>query len=318
MCSWKGFRLGAGRFSAVVVAGAIAWTAPSVAARGDVIYTGSGAGANASGLNPQYSQQQGTTPASATANVTATYEHNGIVLVPGSTPVTMAASALATPGAATLLQVHTSFSSPDPGSIVGAIRPADWVNANAWWNNVDATVQGPAGSPPPSSIRLEFQVNYGLPELMNQFGISSYTQPGQALLMNNYPMLLTDAGTPLQAGEPAVQWQNGSLSGTFHIDLPLSAAGVSQQFSLGVSSDLDLGRLLYHYPGTLNNTISVALKGIYLPDGTPIAAAGDNVTFTSGLTPPPPVPAPEPATLAGWCLLLACGGMILRRARSSE
>ena len=175
---------------------------------------------------------------------------------------------------------------------------------------------------PPSSVRLEFQVNYQSPSLMNQYGLTTYYSPsvplaGQVLAVYGPgSVTLTEAGTPLQPGEPAVQAQpNGSLTGTFHLDLPLSAAGKSQLFSLALSSDLETFQIMTHWTGNINEAMSLSLVGIYLPDGTPASAAGYNVTLDSG-EPPPPIPVPEPATATLWCLLAASGAAILRRGRA--
>ena len=149
--------------------------------------------------------------------------------------------------------------------------------AAASWNNVQATVTGPAGTAVPDSIRLEFQVTYQTPTtysnsfIVNGLGWAAFPF---GLTVNGAPMTLTAAGTPLQAGEQPVQaLANGSLTGFFHLDLPVSALGTSQQFSLGLGSDLaGLGR-------TLSDSETLSLAGIYLPDGTPISADGYNMSF---------------------------------------
>ena len=198
------------------------------------------------------------------------------------------------------------------------MSPDSGIQANAWWDNVAATLHGPTVSAMPSSIRLEFQITYSPPNTASLYDIAQPNLVAQGLVGTGVPAL-TSAGTPLQPGEPAVQaLSNGLLSGTFHLDLPLSATGTSQQFSLGLTSDLDLFKVLYSWPGTLQLPMSLSLTGIYLPDGTPIAAAGDSVTFDSGLPPPIVAPVPEPTSVAAWCLLAAGAAMKLHRRKRSS
>jgi len=180
----------------------------------------------------------------------------------------------------------------------------------AYWSDVAATVHGLAGSSPPSSIRLEFQVNYTPPAQLSMYGIP-YALPAQGLLVNGLPMTLANAGVPLQSGEPPVHAQpDGSLTGSFHLDLPLSLSGTSQLFSLALESDL-VGVMRF-VPSTVRESMSLSLTGILLPDGTPISSEGYNVSFESGL-PPPVTPVPEPTAWAVWCILAAFGATIYRR-----
>jgi hypothetical protein len=277
------------------------------------------AGAGAGNLFQSW--QQGSNPAVEGATSTVTYTRSGYPIVSGSIVGTEEGTALATPGQAALLQLSTSFnsSSPNPGQIVGAVQPIS-VSADAYWNNVAAIVSGQNGQAPPSSIRIEFRINYQSPSLIDQYGLTPYYSPtlpqmGQALAVNGGSMTLTEAGASLQPGEPVVQAQpDGSLTGTFHLDLPLSATGKSQLFSLALSSDLEMLQIMTHWTSNLKDTMSLSIAGIYLPDGTPISAAGYNVTLDSGEI-PPVVPTPEPATAIASCLLAAWGAAILRRSQ---
>jgi hypothetical protein len=277
----------------------------------DVIFKGTGAWAYADAVD-QDSQQTGTAPAVVGGSATIHYTHFDVNQTPGTTTASFEADASANPGAADLLQLHAFFSSPGAGSIVGATQPGAFISESANWSNVAATVSGPAGSSLPSSLRLEFQVNYNALNSWGFFPTQSWESQPQALLVNGYRMTLTDAGVPLQSGEQPVRAQpDGSLTGTFHLDLPLSSSGTSHLFSLGLSSD-HWGLLYPGGPVTIQGFMSLSLAGIYLPDGTPIAQGGYNVTFDSGLT-PPPTPVPEPATWAAWCLMTAFGARVLRR-----
>ncbi len=133
-----------------------------------------------------------------------------------------------------------------------------------------------------------------------------------SLIVSGIPIYLPGAGTPLQAGEQPVQTlPNGMLSGTFHVDLPLSSSGTSSLFSINLGSDLAaLGQ-------TLSDSKSLSLLGIYLPDGTPIPA-DYNVSFESGQPSPPLPPSiPEPTPLAVWGLLAGIGIIVHRRKSRS-
>jgi hypothetical protein len=256
----------------------------------------------------------GTTPAAVGGTATINYTYlnsSNLMLTPATVTVSAAAYAAATPGAADLLTLHTFYSSPGAVPSVGASRPDPDIIAQAGWNNVAATVEAPVGISLPSSIRLDFQVNYGSPNKLSPFGIPDGALPTQAVLVNGYSQVaLANAGTPLQAGEPAVRVQaDGSLTGSFHLDLPLSSSGTSPQFSVSLSSNLM--NLLNNGSGTIQNSMSLSLTGILLADGTPIDSKGYSVTFESGLPSPPSVP--EPGTWAIWLVTAVSGGWILRR-----
>jgi hypothetical protein len=283
---------------------------------GDVLYSGTGASAYVVVLGHD-NNQDGSIPASLSGSATVTY-----TIYPftpgGSSYVTATASASATPGATNLLQIQNYLSATAAqGQVVGAYSTAPESQAFATWGNVAATVQAPTGSPLPASIQLEFRINYQNPDptAFNALGtpnngLGSPANP-LSLTVNGYPIYLTGAGTPLQAGEQPVQTlPNGMLSGTFHLDLPLSSSGTSSLFSISLGSDLAaLGQ-------TLSDTKSLSLLGIDLPDGTPIPA-DYNVSFDSGQpTPPPPPSVPEPAPLAVWGLLAGIGALIVHRRKS--
>jgi hypothetical protein len=292
----------------------------SMQASGAEIFTGTGAGAYVGEVN-QYATQTGSTPASVSGTATFQFTHFDAGQSTGTTTGSFTASASAIPGSTDLLQLHATFSSPGGGAggIVGVSQPGSFYYETADWSNVGATVTGPAGSPLPTSVQLEFQVNYyySIGGLFQPQPFPS-TQP-QSLMLNGYPITLTAAGTALQPGETPVQAQpNGSLMGSFHVDLPLSSLGTSPLFSLSLNSQ-NWG--LLSYPGgpvDLQTWMSLSMTGIYLPDGTALAQDGYNITFDSGQTPPPSViPAPEPTTLAAWCLMTAFA-MVFARSRNCE
>lgn len=275
------------------------------------IFKGTGALAWVDTLD-QYAQQSGSTPALVSATETVHYTHFGN-LAPDQAPVTVNAFASSTPtaGAADLLDIRSQANSPVSSDVVGASRPWPVVETQANWGNVQATVQGPPGASLPQSIRLEFRVEYTGPGQMPSNYISPY---GSDVRINPGPaVFLGPAGMPAQIGEAPVQaLPNGMLGGTFHLDLPLSDAGVSKLFNVSVSSmysALPLDLLLAQ-----GNEVRVALADVVLPDGTSLEQKGYKVTFESGLPDPPPVP--EPSAWAAWGLLAACGWAAVRRRRA--
>ena len=70
---------------------------------------------------------------------------------------------------------------------------------------------------------------------------------------------------------------------------------------------------------SINDAISVSLKGINLPNGTSLTADGYSVSFNSAAGPiqlgPVSQPVPEPTTWAVWGVMAACGALRLRRRR---
>jgi hypothetical protein len=269
--------------------------------RADVLYTGNGATAGAFAFG-QESVQSGSTPAAVDATTSS----------PGLPAATADASASATPGAADLLQVHVAFSAPN---VTSGNYPwmGSW-DAGAQWGNVTAAVQAPSGSPMPSSIRLEFQVNYSAADVNLNEGSSPGRIVGVAVTGGSY--FLPPAGTALQDGEQPAQIQpNGSLTAGFHVDVPLSASGVSTSSFSVVLSDWFPG-LPSNLSTSINDALSVSLTGIYLPDGTSLTADGYSVTFHSAAGPIRLEPVPEPATWAAWGVIAAYGAWTLRRRRA--
>jgi len=302
------------RWFANILATVLATLAVPQFSQADVIYSGTGASADVFALG-QLNTQAGSTPASLTDSATVNYTQ--YPNTPGTATVTASGTAFATPGASTLLQVQNSLSATgSQGPFVGAFSPPPESEAAASWNNVAATVRGPAGSALPGSIQVDFRVTYQNPDTLSSNGAVNglgWLAFPHSLTVNSSWITLPNAGTPLQPGEQPVQkMSNGLLTGTLHVDLPLSATGTSSLFSIGLGSDLAaLGK-------TLTDFKSLSLTGIFLPDGTPISAGGYSVSFESGLPPPPPAPqVPEPSTLAVWGLLASGGALGVRRRRSS-
>jgi hypothetical protein len=122
-------------------------------------------------------------------------------------------------------------------------------------------------------------------------------------------------GVDLQAASSPFWHQTG----TFNIALALHPNGVSDPFSLSVSSigsptaGLDQGTMPLGY----SSAISLSLTGVTLPDGTPLSAGGYGASFASGM-PLPEQPVPEPQSIALWGLLVAAVVTIRRRASSTK
>jgi hypothetical protein len=278
--------------------------------RADVIYSGNGAGASIITLG-QTAYQSASTAAivSATTPVSYTNYDSNNNPSPGSVTVTTDASASATPGAANLLQLQTSFSAPNPGNFAGPTSPFTGILESASWGNVTTTVQAPAGSPLPSSIQLEFQVNYAPADADTYNGLrSAYIGLTGAPLL-----LLPPAGQAIQNAEQPAQTQpNGSLTADFHLHVPLSASGVSTNtFSVMLAATFP--GITSNTATSINDAMSVSLKGVYLPDGTPVSADGYNVSFNSVAGPFELEPVPEPAMWTVWGAITAVGALMLRR-----
>ena len=267
----------------------------------------------------QLQTQDGSTPAFLATSALVHYQQ----VVPGtwtlensSNLVTVAGYAAVTPqaSASNLLEIWSYGSSANPGNPVGVISPDPDIREEAGWSNVEATVRGADGNAPPSAIRLEFQINYtpldqlALPSLAPGSSLNARSLYLDGAYGFSIPLDTNGAGSLLQQGEPTVKLMpDGLLRGMVHIDLPLSAAGVSNPFSVGISSQLP--SMLNGRNVTNLDQVSLSLVGITLPDGTPLEAKGYSVSFESGVI-SPPTQTPEPATLAIWGLTAVCAGLI--------
>jgi hypothetical protein len=204
------------------------------------IFTGSGAKAWVEGFDQFLQGSSGPVYLSDSRTVQYTHFSFSFPLVDDQAPVAITAYASATPRADApyLLEVRSSGSSPQTGPTVGVIRPWPEVLTSASWSNVAATVQSPQGAPIPASIPLNFRLEYTPPDRVPTGSIGSPW--GQFVSVTGPYIRPSPAGTSLQFGEPPVQaLANGLLAGTFHLNLPQSSAGVSKQFSVGLSSELN-------------------------------------------------------------------------------
>lgn len=295
---------------AFVVAGALvppAWS--------DILFTGNGASAGVNTFD-QTAVQSGSTPALIDARTAVNYTNYDMNnnASPGSVTATVIASAVANPGTANLLQLNTMFWAPDPGRFAGPTDPWTGILENAYWGNLTAKVDPQAGSPMPSSIRLEFQVNYAHSDIDRSMGLGI---PSAYVSLTGSPMIpLPAAGSVMQFGEaPAKTQSNGSLTASFHLNVPLSSSGVSiSPFALGLSAAFP--GILNNSASSINDAMSVSLTGIYLPDGTSLTADGYGVTFHSVAGPIQFETVPEPATWTAWSVIAGFGALMLRHRRT--
>lgn len=301
----------------------LAWAALALllSANGGVdaspVFTGDGARAWVYGLN-EYRVQEDGRPASI-AGVTSIEYTRFRPFEPASVPVTYAAAASSTPNAsgANLLELRARATAPDPGDTVGVRTPYPLIELGATWSNVVATVHAPADAAPPGSIRLDFEVAYTRPEAIRteDWG-SQFFHRTETLDVNRGSYLLPSEGGRILEGQTAVrEGPDGLLHMGFHLDLPLSADGVSKQFSVSLGARIPA---LVEMTAIDNvSLMSLSLKGISLPDGTALEAAGYTIGFESGLPAPPEPSIPEPSTWIAWTVIAAGSARLIGRARAA-
>jgi len=120
-------------------------------------------------------------------------------------------------------------------------------------------------------------------------------------------------GVKLQPSSP-----DGNQTGTLNITLALHPNGVSDPFSLSVSSIGSSSPLVDALStSSYSSSISLSLTGVTLPDGTPLSAAGYSASFASGMA-LPEQPVPEPATVVVWGLLAAAALTFRHRVVTSR
>lgn len=218
-----------------------------------------------------------------------------------------------------------------PNFTAGTRYDGSMAAATAGWKEDAVLLTPPAAGAMPDTIRLNFQLNFttSSPNDGNRYGDLTLTANDKAIRVHG-----ADAsGDPgykasdfdTLADDPdrtALNWrQLSNKVGTFHIDLPVNANGVSDPFSLRLSTSTkiwtdqnDTNNFLF---GGIQGVLS--LDSVTLPDGTSLAEKGYGVAFASGLaglpSAPSPRPIPEPATVATWALVAAAGlGLARKRA----
>ena len=306
----------------------LAILASAATAHGAPLFSGDGSHAWVMGMGDYAASPDGRPVAIAgVKNVEYTKVLDHWETVPSSVPATYASTASATPSGpgSTLLELHTRVSTPNPGDTVGPRLPYPLIEANAAWTNVAATVSAPDGVALPESIRINFEVAYTCPDSLRveDWGSQDFRKE-QALFIGrevdgstyNSSYELPGEGGRILDGQTAVTaGPDGLLHMGFHFDLAVSPDGVSQQFSVGLNSEIP-GLVEFASVDNLS-VMRLALTGITLPDGTGLEEAGYAVSFESGLPELPPPSIPEPATWLAWSLLAAGSTRMVRRRRAA-
>ncbi len=232
-------------------------------------------------------------------------------------PTTSGGSASASGNPDNLLTATSTYlNTGSPGLVYPNSSPIYPIQATASWNNDSLIVHAPPGASLPDSVQLQFKV-----DLLPGITMAGLENGNLSIGINGKNTNLTPVGAQGQflgnAGDlggvklqPADNYQQ---TGTFNIALALHPNGVSDPFSLSVSS---IG-----YPAAASaissmdytSFISLSLTGVTLPDGTSLTAAGYSATFASGMQ-----PVPEPATFVVWGLLAAAAVTVRHRAVSSR
>lgn len=298
-------------------------------ARADAIRPWSGASASARVFVPSSasSTQSGATASASSANtMDVSYEPRMRPWLTFSVPVTGSASAQATGRADGLLRVDADYSAPNPGSSPfipdGTTQP---VEAAANWSGDRVLIHSSTGSGLPTMVRLNVAVD---------FAAGSYVDfSGGALTFGQVGVTANSLSATITGGFNSSNGRFGTTSGslafdtaspagsfytdasgrqyheTFHLDLPVSASGVSNPFSLGLSAS-PLSELVSNarlFSEIKDATLS--LTSITTTDGRLLSDLGDSVTFTSGMLAPgvQPMPIPEPSSVV--IMLIAAVGL---------
>ncbi|MCA1686522.1 MAG: hypothetical protein LC745_11225, partial [Planctomycetia bacterium] len=189
------------------------------------------------------------------------------------------------------------------------------------------TVTPPAGSNLPDAVRLNFTLTFSVPRSIPYAGLTvndngtqlgySYSDP----VLYLGPGIRSDPSNGAVVDSTAVSFDPGrnlvTLKDTFHLDLPLDRSGLSSPFNLGLHLSPFMGMTSNGSTRYSDLAANLALTGLTLTDGTPLAPTGDSVAFASGLASANPVP--EPASLLAWGLIAATSGAVtVRRSRSAH
>lgn len=275
-------------------------------ARADVM-PWSGASASVQVLAPS-STQSGST-ASVSAQNTIPVNYLGVNYGDGPLPqftvnVNGSADASATGQANALLQVGATFYSPNPGSRPDVIdNPNLTVQSTASWNNDSLSIHGASI---PNMVRLNFAVDFtaNSPTMGNWFGAITITANGQTntLGLHYYTGPLFQQGFDSVTVTPSNVSIMSHYDATFHLDLPVSALGLSDPFHLSLQATPDSG-LQSNFAITTGmiGDATLSLNSITTTDGTLLSDLGDTVTFASGMA----APVPEPSSF------LIMGGLVV-------
>jgi hypothetical protein len=275
-------------------------------------------------LDRYQSQTDEGTSAAVEASATGTiqYESGGYAghTNPGhiySRDVQGSASAQATGHPAELLRLDAHYYAPSPGT-----RPINFqtlpVAASASWTGDSVQLQASQGADLPPEIRLNFGLSYeaqshigGIrldynPSFTIQYNETTVTLDGTtAAAWENQPY---HPMSPIALDNLTMSSSSWLVTGAFHIDLPIHTNGVSDPFSLSLSTDVGEGLTSNEFLQNSLSDLVLSLKDVTLPDGTSLTDAGYGVSFASGMEWPQPHAVPEPASVAMWAgLALAAG-----------
>ncbi|MDB5349667.1 MAG: hypothetical protein JWN86_914 [Planctomycetota bacterium] len=252
-------------------------------------------------------------------------------------PVKGSADAQATGRADGLLHLDASYSTGNPGSSPAILSPLP-VAASASWSGDRALVVAPPGVVQPHELRLNFSVTfYGIaktPGPTNGLTITangnsaSIDLPGPSTSTYVYPYGFNPGslGFDSKSSHGLYSVFRGPVANeaTFHVDLPVSAKGFSDPFSVGISSAGLWGLTNNDNLFFDLNDVTLSLTSITTKDGTLLSDLGDTVTFASGMLAPgaQAMPVPEPSSAVVIVAGIAAVGWFRsgrrRRTMSSE
>jgi hypothetical protein len=197
---------------------------------------------------------------------------------------------------------------PLTGVLHAGITPDYPASALASWNGDSLTVHTSPDVGLPGSVVLHFRLDF-----TRDTGSQTANPVNKGITINGIYHAV-EGYTDLISYQPVqydAKTNSFHQSGTFDLKLALHPDGVSDPFSLSLSSGQYVSPHSMGYLGYWTSTMSLSLTGVTLPDGTPLTSDGYGTTFASGLT-LPEQPVPEPAAWFVWSLL-AGSVVVLRR-----
>ena len=244
-------------------------------------------------------------------------------LNPISIPINSGGSASTSGNPDNLLMASTYLKYGPTGRVGAFLGPDNPIQATASWNNDSLIVHAPPGASLPDSVQLQFKVN-----LVPGWTNASSQNGNLSIGINGINTNLTPVGAwgqPLGVAggggdlggvklQP-VDFLGGHQTGTLNITLALHPNGVSDPFSLSVSSIGSSWPLVFTISNSsYNSSIGLSLTGVTLPDGTPLSAVGYSASFASGMA----LPVPEPATFVVWGLLAVAAFTLRHRVLTNR
>ena len=306
----------------------------SSASRADAI-TWSGASTSVQVFGQTDSHTGATAASSAQGTTTIPYWPDSYTVKDGELPTNSANGSATSQVSGTAANLLSASASYFEGATLG--RPAAVagpVQATASWTGDRLLLQSSGSNGLPDSVRVNFSLTFlapgagdivsGIPRGTLATITASFNNRDGALSVGRlFPT--SASGTPFDSIEakPYIPpgwegpWASREVAykATFHLDLPLSASGISDPFSLGLKVDAatDFGMHGYAALSGLDG-VTLSMTSLSLADGNTPESEGYSVAFASGLVSPDPVP--EPTTIA--VLAAGFGAIVLRRARTKN